>query len=279
MALFENEHAPDEDQSGLMEVRFDEHRSLTLHRRPLNGRSKTNDTSKWDEGLALASYLSSESSEVDWNRSIVVDLGADSGIAGLTSSVLSKGRSAVFLTVKGGDTRGIKANISSNAKHWSYGKGVNTPRVNGLIWGSLIDQSWIDDMIHKAKADKRKHLLLLCSNVAHRVSIFVPVLSTISQIFSKLKQSHRKVQVRCLMACHSTRPHSASFFKIARDKLGFAVNLLAIVTLPLDDQKLDLRNAQIEYPSQPNTPPDYAPRNCRTVWIVELRKLPYTFSI
>lgn len=236
-------------------------------------------SSVWDGGIAMAAYLKQTFTQEDWKKVTVIDLGSGTGIAGLAAASLSKGRAIVHLTDLPQAVPLLTENICLNSNHWSYGPYVHSPAPTKLEWGSLVDRQWLETVVKQARAEKRRHVLIIGADAVYQPSLFVPLLSTISQLHARLKQMDPRLQIRCLLSCQSIRTGLRSFWNVARQSQGLACDLKAVVTLKDDSSRLHLKNATIEMSEDPHTPPDDAPAIPGRILMVELRTLPFTFSV
>lgn len=258
-------------------------------------------SSVWDGGLGLAAYLVREkavtahaSTDTDmddyWSRTVVIDVGSGTGIVGLSCAVASRGRAVVHITDVPTALPLLRDNVARNSIHWKYGKNCQAPLVHPLVWGEPVSDDWIAEILSQVRAGKRRRrILVVGADIVYRVSLFVPLLATLTELTSKLTQQHQQQQLRhhhhrhpkeleieCLLGCSSTRTHLNTFWKTARLRQGLSLEWKASVQLP---RSLHLDEATTLASSDPHAPPEDAPIGPGLVSIVALRKLPYTFSI
>lgn len=264
-----------QEESEHLEICWNDQRRLRLRQYSSSDGRWGIYSSVWDGGLGLGAYLLQH--PLDYERTCLIDLGAGTGIAGLLVAAMSKGKARVYLTDLEEALELLTLNVAANKHHWTYGRQVHSPSVLKLEWGRLLDNNWVQELVTDAKRDGRRQIVLLGADIIYRVSLFVPLLSTISQLFARIHQLDPKLKVRCLLACHSIRTSLSDFWELAREKQNFAVDLKAVVELPSTQKRLDLRSAEVIL--MDDRLPEAAPVDPTKVMVVEVRKLPFTFSI
>jgi predicted nicotinamide N-methyase len=246
-------------------------------------------SSVWDGGLGMVAWLHYRTRWMDpdnaaasyWARTVVVDLGSGTGIVGLACAALSRGRAAVHLTDLPEALELLQGNVIRNAHLWERtSKSAKMPLVHPLTWGEPIDDRWVEEIVSQAKSGKRKRILILGADIVYRVSLFQPLLGTLNELMARIAQhSSSKLEVECVLACSSTRTHLGAFWKTARNLQGCALEWKATVKVPEEGNGLQLDQALVTPSLDPHAPPEEAPVGPGLVSIVQLRKLPFSFSI
>jgi hypothetical protein len=118
----------------------------------------------------------------------------------------------------------------------------------------------------------RRRTIITGADIVYRPSLFRPLLQTLTELEARLHQlNDDTMQVDTWLACNSIRTHLPDFIELAK-KLGFAVELLAVVELP-SDHACHVEKLVIHPASDP------APVREGMVWILQIRRRPYAFAI
>jgi predicted nicotinamide N-methyase len=249
----------------------------------------------WDGGLGLLAYLSLvyNTKQEDWSGVTLLDLGAGTGLVGLGVAALAQGRAVVAVTDLAFAVPLLESNVAQNRHLWTKdtdttsSANVPAPHVHILEWGQPIDKEWLQQVLQpphqdNSRDDSARRVLVTGADVVYRKPLMAPLLATLSELAARVREySAPSTTLDCLLACQSIRTHLDDFWALAR-KLGFAVERLAVVDLDAAD-KLHVGGARVTVlttaASRQLPPVTETVRKEGRLWIVRIRKLPYTFAI
>jgi predicted nicotinamide N-methyase len=250
----------------------------------------------WDGGLGLLAYIVYAKPE-DWSKLTLLDLGAGTGLVGLGVAAVAQGEATVAVTDLALAVPLLETNVAQNRHLWTPkddtvvpGASVaQAPKVHVLEWGQPIDKEWLRQVLQSSPPHQNssrhngpRRVLVTGADVIYRKPLMAPLLATLSELAARVREySAESTTLECLLACQSIRTHLNEFWALAR-KLGFAVERLAVVDLDAAD-KLHVGGAQVTVlttaESRKLPPVTETVRKEGRLWIVRIRKLPYTFSI
>jgi len=273
IALFEQEEAE------LLSIQLLDKRVLHLTQHNTQHDGWGIHSTVWAGGIALLRYLSDRYHD-DWKKLTVIDLGSGTGIVGLGVAAASKGKTATVLTDLPEALSLLRENLAQNTHHWNFGRKNHPPRCVQLVWGQRIDDEWLQQIARTPR------MLITGADIVYRKTLFAPLLQTLVELDARLNRltSKQPIETEFLLSCQSLRTHLAEFWKLARMH-SFQVELIAVVELD-DPSQLILATARVIHTTgQKNTKQDrkipserFPPKDGR-IYIVRIRKLPYTFFI
>ena len=171
----------------------------------------------WDGGLALLLYFSQCNTQNNSQRSVVLDLGAGTGIVGL--GMTNYGASQVILTDLPEAIPLLEENVELNP--------FMNVAVHELTWGdSELPQS-IEMILSQSASEK---LIVVGADIVYRQNLFEPLLSTLDTLWKCRNDAE------FWFGSQSTRRHLQEFWNLAKCK-GWAMLHHANVHVPSNSCK------------------------------------------
>jgi predicted nicotinamide N-methyase len=153
----------------------------------------------WDGGLALLLYFSQCYAQDNSQRSVVLDLGAGTGIVGL--GMTNYGASQVILTDLPDAIPLLEENVELNP--------FTNVAVHELTWGELELPQSIETILSRSASEK---LMVVGADIVYRQNLFEPLLSTLDTLWKCRNDAE------FWFGSQSTRRYLHEFWNLAKCK-------------------------------------------------------------